>query len=77
MKYNPSNEHLGKTLINIIKVMQRIALTESTDRTTITPEKLGGAIEQMAHDIPSIWSWVYNGSFRSIVRHKKNIFRTH
>ena len=49
IKSNPSHEYLGKPLTNIIRVMQNIELTTSPDSTTITPEKLGETIEQMAH----------------------------
>ena len=56
MKYNPSDESLGKPLTNIIRVMQNIEFTISPDITKIIPENIGGKIEQMDHDLPKICS---------------------
>ena len=55
MKSNTSHECIGNTSTNIIRVVQKIELTTSTDRTTSTPEKLGETIEKMSHDIPTIY----------------------
>ena len=47
MKYNPSQEYLGKPLTNIIRVMRNNEFTTSPDRTTITPDNIGETIEKM------------------------------
>ena len=65
MKSNPPHESLGKTSIKIIRVMQNIGMTTSPERTTSSPEKLRETIDP--HDLPTIWSWVSNGFFRSIL----------
>ena len=54
MKYNPSNESLGKTLTKIIRGMQNIEFATSIDIPTITPENIGATIEKMAHEFPTI-----------------------
>ena len=67
MKSNTSHKYLVKPLTNIIIVMQNIGFTTSSDRTKITPEKLGERSDKMSHDPPTIWSLVSNGLFSSIV----------
>ena len=57
--------------------MQNIGFTTSTYRTTSTPEKLGATIEKMAHDLPTIWSWVSNGFLTSIVITNKFLLSGH
>ena len=54
MKSNPSHKSLGKTLTNIIRLMQNIELTTSLDSTIITPEKLWETIQKIAHGLPTI-----------------------
>ena len=63
---NPSHNSLGEPLIKIIRLIQNIGFTTSPDRTKITPENIWATIDQMGHDIPTIWSLVYNGFFSSI-----------
>ena len=75
IKSNPSHKSLDKTLKKIIRVMQKIGLTTSTDRNTSTPENFGATIEQ--HDLPTIWSWVSNGWFSSIFRTQKFLLSGH
>ena len=41
MDYNQQHEYLGKTLTNIIRVMQNILFATSPYRTIIKPEILG------------------------------------
>ena len=68
MNSNPQHKSLGKPLTNIIRVMQKIEFTTSPDSTTTTPENLGGNIEQIYHDLPTICSCVSNGLLIYIVR---------
>ena len=56
MYYNKSHEFLGKTLKNIIRVMQNIGFTKSPHSTTIKPEKLRITIEKTDHKLPTICS---------------------
>ena len=66
MKSNPAHKSFGNISTKIIRVMWNIGLTTSLYRTTSTPENCGSTIDQ--HDIPTIWSWVSNSLFISIVR---------
>ena len=56
MDYNTSHESIGKPLTNIIVVMRKVIFTTSPDITTGTPENLGGSIDKMAHELPTIFS---------------------
>ena len=56
MNYNTSYKSLGKPLTKTIRVMQNTEFTKSSDSTITTPEKLGANIEQMDHDLPTIYS---------------------
>ena len=73
MKSNPSHESFGNISTNIIRVMQNIGLTTSPDRTTSTPENIEATIDQMAHDIPIIYSWIFN-VFSSLLSEHKNLY---
>ena len=55
MYYYPSHEYLSKNLTKIIIVMQKIWFATSPDSTTITPEKLSSTIDQMDHELPTMF----------------------
>ena len=55
VEYNPEHGSLGKTLTNIIRVMQNIGFTTSPEITTSAPENIGATIGKMAHGFPTIW----------------------
>ena len=57
--------------------MRKIGLTTSPDRTASTPENIGATIEEMAHDISTIWLWVPNVLFSSIVIKQKFLLSGH
>ena len=54
--YNPSHESLCKPLTNIARVVWKIGSANSPDIIIITPEKVVAAIDQVDHDIPTIFS---------------------
>ena len=77
MDYNPSHGSIGDNLQKIIRVMRNIGFTTAPYSTTITPEKLGAAMEQMDHECPNICSVVSNGLFIYIDRAHPLLFSGH
>ena len=73
MNFILSQKSLGKPLTKIITVMKNIGLTKPPYRTIIIPERHGASSDQMDHDFPTLWSWLFNSLFSSTARKQEII----